>query len=355
MIITILVFIVILSVLVLVHEFGHFITAKKRGVLVEEFALGFPPRLFGFKFGETTYSINLFPIGGFVKMYGEEYHEGGNKALHDRAFVNKKPWEKSLIIVGGIIGNFLLGWVLMSFLFTQGVPTPSNKVLIENVQKNSPAAQAGLKPNDALIQVAKDNHAYVIKNVGDLSKVATQYGDQEISLTVQTDGKTRTVNVVPRKNPPPGEGALGVTITSYTTKKYPWYQAPFYGLKEAANITTAIVVELSKTLFNFATLKKTNVDVTGPIGIAQFTGQAIKFGNNAVLELVALLSLNLAVINILPFPALDGGRLVFVIYEWVTKKQINKKVEQYTNLAGIALLLSLMALITIHDILKLLK
>ena len=144
-------------------------------------------------------------------------------------------------------------------------------------------------------------------------------------------------------------------ITSFIEKKYPWYQAPFYGLVQSFTITKQIAIELGKTVSNLITLKKTNVDVTGPIGIAKYTGQAIKFGHNAVLELIALLSLNLAVVNILPFPALDGGRLVFVIYEWVTKKRVNKNLENYLNLAGIITLLSLAALISINDIIKLIK
>src|SRR3990167_3082436 len=145
---TILIFILILSLLVIVHELGHFIAAKRQGVLVEEFGIGFPPRVFGIKKGETTYSINLLPIGGFVKLYGEEYTqiEGKKETTNrNRAFAYKHPWQKSLIIVAGVIGNFLLGWVLISFLFTQGVPSPINKVLIESVQPNSPAANADLQ------------------------------------------------------------------------------------------------------------------------------------------------------------------------------------------------------------------
>ena len=119
---TIIIFILTLALLVLVHEFGHFLAAKRNGVRVEEFGFGLPPRLFGIKKGETLYSVNLLPVGGFVKLYGEEYHEIKNKSLSGRAFVNKNPWQKSLIVIGGVIGNFLLGWVLISFLFTQGVP-----------------------------------------------------------------------------------------------------------------------------------------------------------------------------------------------------------------------------------------
>jgi len=145
---------------------------------------------------------------------------------------------------------------------------------------------------------------------------------------------------------------LWQTLAPFIEKKYPWYQAPFYGLIEAFNITKKIVVEFGRIIIQLITLHKPEVDVAGPIGIAQYTGQAIKFGKNAVLELLALLSLNLAVINILPFPALDGGRLVFVIYEWISKKKVNQKFEKYLNVIGFALLLTLAVFVTINDLIK---
>jgi regulator of sigma E protease len=145
---------------------------------------------------------------------------------------------------------------------------------------------------------------------------------------------------------------LGVVITSFVEKKYPWYQAPFFGLAEAFNITWTIVSELSKTVFQLISFQKPKVDVAGPIGIARYTGEAIKFGSNAVLELIALLSLNLAVVNILPFPALDGGRLAFVLYEIVTKRRVNQNFERNLNLAGMIILIALAILISIHDVIK---
>ncbi len=355
---TIIIFILILALLVLIHEFGHFIAAKKSGVLVEEFGFGFPPRVIGKKIGETLYSINLLPIGGFVKLYGEEYHEEGamvDGKLKSRAFINKKPWQKVLIVVGGIIGNFLLGWVLISFLFTQGVPSPTNEVIVEQVQSNSPASAVGIHSGDRITKAIKGDKTYPLTSIADLQDVTKKYADQPIKLEVKQNGAAREVTVTPRKHPPAGQGSLGLVITSFEEKKYPWYSAPYYGLIQAGNITRMIVVELAKTVVQLATLKNPKVDVAGPIGIAQFTGQAIKFGQNAVLELIALLSLNLAVINILPFPALDGGRLVLVLYEWISGRKVNRTFERYLNLAGIIILLSMTVLVTIHDIIKLLK
>lgn len=355
----VLVFFLILFVLVLIHEFGHFIAAKKNGVLVEEFGFGFPPRVIGKKIGETLYSLNLLPIGGFVKVFGEEYEELKdqklNPSLKDRTFAYKKPWQKALIILSGVLMNFLLGWVLISYLFTQGVPIPTDKVIVEQVQKGSPAALVGIKPLHTITKVTKDGKEYELKTVQDLITLTKKFAGEKVVLTVRDGNMTKNVEVTPRKNPPKGQGALGIALTSFTEKKYSWYQAPFYGLIEAFNITKHIFVELGKVLFQLVTLQKPSVDVSGPVGIAQFTGQAMKLGNNAILELTALLSLNLAVINILPFPALDGGRLVFVIYEWVTRKRVNQKFERNLNFIGIILLLTLAAVVTVNDIIKLYK
>ncbi|MBI4225709.1 RIP metalloprotease RseP [Candidatus Roizmanbacteria bacterium] len=355
---SIIVFIIILGILVLVHELGHFIAAKKNGVLVEEFGFGFPPRLLSRKIGETIYSFNLFPIGGFVKLYGEEYHELADNRPpktddRSRAFAFKKPWQKTSIIISGVLGNFLLGWLVISFLFTQGVPTPVNKVLIEKIQPNSPAKEAGLRDKDYVVKLKSNAKSYTISSTNDLIFLTQKFLGQKITLFIERDGKKLTVEITPRKHPPKGQGSLGVVITSpFKEKKYPWYQAPFYGLVEASHITYKIISELTKTLLQLITLQKPGVDVAGPIGIARYTGQALKFGRNALLELVALLSLNLAVINILPFPALDGGRFVFVIYEWITKKRVNQSLERKLNLVGFAILLSLAALVTVNDIIK---
>ena len=354
---TIIIFIIILGLLVLIHELGHFIVAKKNGILVEEFGFGFPPRLFSLKIGETRYSFNLLPIGGFVKLYGEEYADVNERKspLANRAFVNKKPWQKSLVIIAGVIGNFLLGWILVSYLFTQGVPVPLNRVKVESVVKNSPAEKSGLKINDYITELKKDGKTYAIKTTTDISGFSKKFAGEEVVLTVIRDNKTFLIKTTPRKVIPAGQGPLGIAITSFTVSKYPWYQAPFYGLIESASMTKRIIVELLKTLFLLVTFQRPQLDITGPIGIARYTGEAIKFGLNAVLELMAILSLNLAVVNILPFPALDGGRLVFVIYEWVTKKRVNSKFERNMNLAGIIILLSLAVLISISDVLKIIK
>lgn len=355
---TILIFILTLTILVLVHESGHFLMAKKIGVKVEEFGIGLPPKLFGIKKGETLYSINLLPLGGFVKLFGEEYDELKNKTNKNRTFVNKKPWQKTLIVLGGIFGNFLLGWFIFSYLVTQGVPVPTNDVIIEKVTKNSPAQIAGLKKKDIIIKLIPQDSQFsqvLLTSSSDLIVQTKKLAGKIVDLEFKRNGKIYSTTIIPRKNPPKNEGPLGISVTSFIEKKYPWYSAPYYGLVEAFNITFKIASELGKMLFGFVTFKKQYVDVTGPIGIANLAGQAVKFGRNVFLEFLALLSLNLAIINIIPFPALDGGRLVFVLYEGFTKKRPNKDFEKYTNLIGFIILLFLAALITVNDIIKLFK
>lgn len=356
-ILTIFIFFVILVILVLIHEFGHFIAAKKSGVYVEEFGFGFPPRLFGKKFGETIYTVNALPLGGFVRLFGEEYHEEKKKTkegIHkERAFINKKPWQKSIIITAGVVMNFLLGWVLISYLFTVGTPVPAG-VSVEKTQPNSPAAQVGLKKGDKLEKIVYGEEEMNIKTTIDLVGASRKYGDKEVTLYISRDNKSISYQITPRANPPAKQGALGIEIRQLVEKKqYPWYSAPYYGLVEAATMTKTIMVELLKIPVQFLTTQKTEVEFSGPVGIAKIVGEARKYGINALFEITALLSLNLAVVNILPFPALDGGRMVFVLYEWITGKRPNQNLEKYLNLAGIIILLSLSALVTIIDIQRL--
>lgn len=175
-----------------------------------------------------------------------------------------------------------------------------------------------------------------------------------MTLVIMRKGVEKQIQIVPRKNPPSSQGALGVVITTdFTIKKYPWYSAPFFGLYESARITKFMVVEIIKILFRLATFQKVAVDVAGPVGIAQITGKAVKVGFDAVLQLLGILSFNLAIINILPFPALDGGRLIFIAYEWITRKKINVLVEKRVNFVGFTILISLIILITIKDIARL--
>lgn len=356
--ITALIFFLILLILVLIHEFGHYYAAKKNGVYVEEFGFGFPPKLLSKKIGETKYSFNLIPLGGFVKLFGEEYHEenklsNDKKIPKDRAFVNKKPWQKTIIIVAGVVMNFLLGFIIFTYLLTQGTPTPTG-VSIENVTKNSPAERAGILKNDQILKITAKNFDKKINNVQEFVSTAKQYAGKEITVTLLRNKNEVNVKVTPRVNPPKGQGSLGVVIKQLVTiKKYPIYQAPYYGFIEAVNTTKNITIEILKLPLQLFAENKAPVEFAGPVGIARYIGEARQYGINAILQITALLSLNLAVINIMPFPALDGGRLIFIIYEWITGKRSNENIEKYMNIFGFFTLIALSIAITINDLLKL--
>lgn len=349
----ILIFIITLSLLILIHEFGHFLMAKKNGVKVEEFGIGLPPKIFGIKKGETLFSVNLLPIGGFVKLFGEEYHEVKNKKEAKRAFINRSFWQKFLIITGGVLGNFILGWLILSFLLTQGLAIPTNKVTIEKVVKNSPAEKAGLKEKDVILMIKKGREETHLKNTNDLINLTKKYAGEKIELVIKRNEKNITIFTTPRKNPPKNEGPLGVVISSFEIKKVAFYQAPFSGFIDSVKIVYQIFSELILTIYNLINQQQVSVEVAGPVGIANFAKKAINFGYAAYLQFLALLSFNLAVINILPFPALDGGRLVFVLYEGLTKRKPNKEIEKIVNLCGMIVLLILAILVTINDFRKL--
>lgn len=359
MIITILAFIIVLSILVLIHELGHFLVAKKLGIKVEEFGFGFPPRLFGVKKGETLYSINLLPVGGFVKLYGEDAAGGGSlKGKHEeakdkkRAFYARPIWQRLSVVVAGVVMNFILAVVIISYLFgSNGVALPTQHIKITEVLPNSPAVSAGIQVGDEVISV----NGVPIRSTDEFVKEIKKTLDSEVSIVTRKNGVEETVKLTPRKNYPKGEGPVGVGITNIEIKKYPWYQAPFFGTLEALRFSWMIISGLGDMIFGFLFEGTKPEGVAGPVGVAQLTGQAVTYGVTATLWLTALLSINLAVLNILPIPALDGGRLFFILIELVTRKKVNPKYEGYAHAAGIAVLLSLMLLITVFDVMRLLS
>lgn len=360
MIVTIIAFIVILSILVLIHELGHFLVAKKLGIKVEEFGIGFPPRVFGIKRGETLYSVNLLPVGGFVKLFGEDAAGGGSvkqtkkektmsEALLKRAFFARPIWQRFLVVFAGVFMNFILAVVIISYLFgTQGVAIPGDSVHITEVAKGSPAAAAGLQINDTITEI---NGKKVTTTATFITTVKKDSG-KPITLTVTRNGETFTKSITPRANPPKGQGAVGVGISDITIKKYAWYEAPFFGTLEAFKFSWIILSGLVQMVVGLIFQGAKPEGVAGPVGVAQLTGQAVSYGVNATLWFVALLSINLAVLNVLPIPALDGGRLFFIAIEFITRKKVNPKYEGYAHAVGLAVLLGLMVLITVFDIVR---
>ncbi len=343
-----LVFLAALSVLIFIHELGHFLVAKKAGVKVEEFGFGYPPRLWGKKVGETIYSINWLPFGGFVRLHGEDYLEDGRKG--ERALCNKSKLTRALVAFAGVAGNFLLGIVCFSVIYSfMGIPTKVDEVYIEAVAPRSPAQKAGLQPGEKIVSL----QGQPVKTSKEFVEIIEKDEGEEVFL-VTDRGEYR---IVPRRDPPEGEGALGVAISNVDLVFYPFWQMPFrgawVGIKEAVGwgmmILMSIVTAVESLVAGIVP------EVAGPIGIYEITANVVKQGWFLTLQFIGVLSVNLAILNLLPLPALDGGRLLFIGIETIIGKRVKPKIEQYVHMVGMALLIALMILVTFNDFVRLFR
>ncbi len=351
---TAIIFIIVLGVLVFVHEFGHFIFAKRAGMKVEEFGLGFPPRLWGKKKGETMYSINLIPFGGFVKILGEE----GEQRDNPRSFSSKPVGPRLLVIVAGVTMNFFLAVALLMVTNFFGLRiglvddktasiARNKQVQIIEVAKDSPADKAGMMLLDQVVGFKLNGSFKAVANTEDVQTFVHENVGKTLTVVIQRNKQTLDKEIVPRINPPAGQGALGVSLALTGVVSYPWYEAVWRGVYDAVVLTM-------NTIMGYYLLFKGKLiaDVSGPIGIATLTGQAARMGINYLMQFTAMISINLAVLNIIPFPALDGGRALLIIIEKLKGSPLNKKVEQAVNTAGFALLIALMVYVTAKDILR---
>lgn len=344
------IFIVALSILVLVHEFGHYFAAIKTKVKVEEFGLGLPPRIKGKKIGETIFSLNWLPIGGFCRLYGED---GGGKG--DRAFNNKNPWQKMIIVLGGVLMNLVLAVLIFTVVYAiMGVPQETDMVKVIGVAPESPAYEVGLEEGVWIKEVAGEE----INKPDELTEKVNEYRGETVELLIEKQGEERTVNILVRENPPEGEGGMGIAISNTEMVKLPWYQ--FYkgivaGFEEAyfwGEIIVGGVVRMIGGLISGEGVE----DVSGPIGMFQATSTIRENqGMLAVVHFFGVVSVNLAVVNILPFPALDGGRIMFVLYELIARRKPNQRIESIINSVGMIILLGLIFLITAGDIARLVR
>ncbi|MEK7603509.1 MAG: site-2 protease family protein [Patescibacteria group bacterium] len=356
---TIIIFIIVLSVLVFVHEFGHFIVAKRAGMKVEEFGFGFPPRLWGIKKGETLYSINLIPFGGFVKIYGEE----GEHLNESGSFSSKPIGVRLKVIVAGVVMNFLLAAFLLMILNYVGIrvgigdemddisaAARDKKIQILQVVDNSPAQEAGLKIFDEIIGFGNMNGSIIsVSTAREVREYLSANTGKEIRLVINRDSKTEIKMItLPEKDE--NNGLLGIVPLRTGVLSYPWYESIWRGLKDVVFLTGQTAVgyyELFETLLLRGRLI---AEVSGPIGIASVIGQAASVGFRFLLQFVALISVNLAILNIIPFPALDGGRALMLIVEKLKGSPVNQKVETAINSVGFILLIMLMIYATVKDI-----
>ncbi len=392
MLLTLIAFIFILSVLVIIHEAGHFFTAKFFGIKVEEFGFGFPPRVFGIKRGETIYSINWLPIGGFVKLYGEDEAGGGkitlpNKTDHKatqeelkRAFYARPAWQRALVILNGVIMNTVLAIVIYyiflslssfktelplldpNFNFVGANQTVNSQILVSEVVPNSPASKAGITVGTALIAIDGKK----ISDYTNVAKIIDSHKGEKVTLTLQNPSTLvkRNVTVIPRINPPKNQGAIGIAffpmqsmLLTYTTIS----QKIFSGITYPYNMLVYnfdVIGKLIAVSVKQHTLAPISQSVSGPVGIYSVVGTVVHIPNLKerildILNLMGLLSISLAFFNILPIPALDGGRFFFILFELVFRRKVNPVIEGYIHTAGMALLLILLLLVTVSDLGKL--
>jgi len=376
MILTIIVFVLVLSALVFVHECGHFFTARKFGIKAEEFGFGFPPRAIGYykdSSGKwktvigskevidaktTIYSINWIPIGGFVKIKGEN---GDNKSETD-SFSAKPIWQRSIVISAGVIMNILFAAIVLSISMMIGTPQilediNKNATVIEKhiqiieVLPNLPAAMAGIKAGDVLISI-DDN---VFSDYKEVQQYVANKSGQELVYKIKRGDQEIIKKIKPAIIKETGKSGVGIGIADSGIVQYPWYLAIYEGFKSAFIYIWLIIVGFVKLIVQLVTGHSVSDQVAGPIGIATLTGQMARLGLSYVLNFMAVLSLNLAVINFLPFPAIDGGRLIFLLIEKIKGSPIKKEVEAIVHNAGFLLLMALVVFITIKDVIKLFK
>ena len=353
--------------LMIIHEFGHFFVAKKFGVKVEEFGIGYPPRLFGKQFGDTLYSINLIPLGAFVRIYGEE------TGVDDyRSFSNLAVWKRILICLGGVLVFWVASMVIFSVVYMIGVDIPvgdqdiagvnTTAVRIVAVQKNSPADMAGLQIGDELIGVypVKSSKAGVplsaeqfdrVNKVADFQKFIQDSKGKNVTLQVRRNGNTMNVNIIPRVDYPADQGPTGIALERMANiiQKSPWYQAIFYGVMYTGKITWQAMGGIYHTISSFFLGKGVpqEAQFAGPIGITIFLSQAASLGAGFFLYFIGSLSVVLALFNILPIPALDGGKLLFLIIEGISKKPVSVRIEQTLTIIFFILLITASIFVTI--------
>jgi regulator of sigma E protease len=363
----IIIFIVILFSLVLIHELGHFVVAKLFGIRVDEFGIGYPPREATlFKRGETTFTLNWLPFGGFVKIFGEDAEETPDPSMdRSRHFASKPKYAQALVLVAGVVMNFLCGWLLLSVGYMTGLPTavgtePAGShviapvLTITSVDTAKPASKAGIQPGDIVEQVTYQKEIVTAPDVDALRNFVSTHGNDELTMNVKRLDKEVVIKVTPSADAVVGQKAgIGVGLDMIGRLELPWYRAPVAGLQSAWYMMQNIVSTFGRLIGDAFHGHSDISQLTGPVGIVGIVGDAYKIGFVYLLSLAALISLNLAVINLIPFPALDGGRLLFVIIESIIRRPIPAKVSNILNTVGFFILIALMLAITYHDIVKL--
>lgn len=350
---SIFVFIVILALLVFVHELGHFATAKRFRMKVEEFGFGFPPRAKKlFEKNGTLYTLNWLPLGGFVKIKGES----GDYRNEQDSFASKKIWQRLIVLVAGVTMNIVLAWVLFTIGYTVGLPqvvdnanakyVRDQKIQIISVEPNSPAQEVNLNVGDIILTIDE-------KKFDDISLIQNyinEKAEQTVFLNIKRGNDIIEQEIIPQKINDSDRAIMGVALIKTGIISYPWYQSLWEGFKTTIFTTWQIILAFGNMLKNLFISGSLGADIAGPVGIAVLTGQIVNLGFIYILQFAALLSINLAIINILPIPALDGGRVLFLALEKILRRPINQKIEAIIHNIGFMLLMLLVLIVTFRDI-----
>ena len=384
MFLTILIFIGILSILVFVHELGHFAMARKFGVKVSEFGIGFPPRIWGIykdkngkwknvwgtkkveelkNMSDTLYSINAFPLGGFVAIKGENgatEDEAARGVIDEDNFIQKPIWQRSMILSAGVAMNVLLAAVLFSIGFMVGLPQVINdktiagatiknqRIQITEILNNSPADIAGIKRGDIISSI----NSNIFLKRSELQDFVNINIGKELDYNIKRGSEEFVIQIIPETLKETGKGGIGVAIAEVGIVKYPWYRALLEGFLTTIFLVWAIVIAFFELIKNLVTGAGLSADIAGPVGIATVTGEMVDLGFIYLMQFTALLSANLAVVNFLPFPALDGGRILFLIIEKIKGMPVKREIEATLHYIGFALLMLLIVLVTFNDVSK---
>lgn len=335
---TVIAAIVIFGLLIFFHELGHFLVAKRVGIGVIEFAIGFGPRLISQQSGDTVYSLRVFPLGGFVRLVGEDPEESDEEG----SFQNKPVWARFSVIAAGPIMNFILAVLLFSLIYFAflGVPVAGSTV-IGAVMEDGRAEMAGLQPGDRIVSIAGER----VDDWGQLVARIHAHPDEEIAIEFERDGQIRNVSVVPERDPQTAEGRIGIQQQTVMF-------APLLSLRAGVEHTIWFIRLFATSIMQMVT-GRAAPDVVGPVGIIRIVGEVAKTGVVNLMSLAAIISLNLGILNLLPIPALDGSRLMFLLLEGVRGRPIDPQKESFIHFIGFTVLILLMIVIAYRDLTRL--
>jgi regulator of sigma E protease len=361
---TVLIFLIVLAILIFVHELGHFLAAKSFGIRVDAFAIGFGPRIFSWKKGETEYSIRIIPFGGYVKIFGENPDEESLSGPDSkRSIVNKPRWQQAIVLVAGITFNFIFAGLLYIVIFAVGITATTDgfeqytnyfsnpRIMITEIMPYSPADEAGIKIGDVINRFDGN----IAKSTENIQGYISSKENIPIKFDILRNKQNLSIEIIPKSGFIEGKAAVGIAMQDVADLKLPFFMAIYEGLHYTIIMMRDTVVGLYSF---FASLFHGNAnfsDMAGPVGIAGIIGNAAELGLAYLMMIMAIISINLGIINLIPFPALDGGRILFVAIEGVIRRRIPAKFSNIVNTFGFVFLMAIMVLVTYKDIVRLIK